>query len=121
MRLGNVIFCSALYARRDWRKVGGYDENLRQGWEDWDFWLGLLELGRIVHCLPSVGFYYRKNENSMATAMEPALKAALHRRLMDKHPAFFGIFSRTPQALLKLYYCMAAGAVYRGIKKSVGR
>jgi glycosyltransferase involved in cell wall biosynthesis len=48
MLLGNIIFCSALYPHSDWEKVGGYDESLRRGWEDWDFWLSLLELGRFL-------------------------------------------------------------------------
>ncbi len=119
--LGNIIFCSALYRRSDWEKVGGYDETLRRGWEDWDFWLSLLELGRDVYCLPEVGFYYRKHEHSMATGMEWFLKAALHRRLIDKHPAAFGIFSKTPQTMLELYYRIAAGDFYRSLKKSLGR
>lgn len=121
MALGNVIFCSALYRKSDWRNVGGYDETLQRGWEDWDFWLGLLELGRTAHCLPYVGFCYRKSENSMASAMEPGLKATLHRRLMTKHPGFFGQLSRTPQSLLELYYRMAGSALYRRIKQRVGR
>ncbi len=121
MCLGNLIFCSALYRRSDWETVGGYDESLRRGWEDWDFWLGILELGRSVHCLPQVGFYYRKHEKSMATSMEAALKASLHRRLMEKHPVFFGMFRKTPQSILELYYRTASGSVYRSIKQKVGR
>lgn len=121
MCLGNMIFCSALYSRRDWRKVGGYDESLRRGWEDWDFWLALLELRRTVHCLPYLGFHYRKSEYSMANAMGPELKASIHRRIMNKHPDFFGVLSRTPQTLLEIYYKMAASEIYRDVKKSLGR
>ena len=121
MALGNLIFCSALYRRCDWLQTGGYDEKLRQGWEDWDFWLALLELGRTVHCLPYTGFYYRKHELSMARAMSPELKAALHRRLMEKHPNFFGALSRTPRILLESYYRLVASTLYRNVKKRMGR
>jgi glycosyltransferase involved in cell wall biosynthesis len=121
MGLGNVIFCSALYLKSDWQRVGGYDENLLRGWEDWDFWLGLLELGRTVHCLPYVGFHYRKSETSMASTMDPALKATLHRHLMHKHRDFFGLLSRTPQSLLEIYYRMAGSGIYRCIKRRGGR
>jgi len=121
MLLGNIIFCSALYRRSDWECAGGYDETLRRGWEDWDFWLSLLELGRDVHCIPEVGFYYRKHEHSMATGMGGHLKAVLHRRLMDKHPDAFGILSKTPQTLLEIYYRMASVDFYRWFKKSLGR
>lgn len=121
MLLGNIIFCSALYRRSDWETAGGYDESLRRGWEDWDFWLSILELGRTVHCLAMVGFFYRKNEASMAAVMKAELKAELHRRLMDKHPRYFGMFAHLPQSLLKNYYQIASSGFYTTIKKSIGR
>ncbi len=121
MMLGNVIFCAALYRRDDWQMVGGYDELLRRGWEDWDFWLSLLELGRTVCCLPLVGFFYRKHPASMAAGMAASLKAQLHCRLMAKHPRFFGGWSAWLLPLLPLYYRLAGGELYRGIKKGLGR
>ncbi|HPX61911.1 MAG TPA: glycosyltransferase family A protein [Deltaproteobacteria bacterium] len=121
MCLGNVIFCSALYRRSDWEAAGGYDETLRRGWEDWDFWLSILELGRTVHCLPMVGFFYRKNEASMAAVMKAELKAQLHRRIIEKHPSYFGVFASIPQMMLKLYYLVAANFIYRDIKRGLGR
>lgn len=121
MRLGNVIFCSALYRKADWETVGGYDEHLRRGWEDWDFWLSLLELGRTVRCLELTGFYYRKNPASMAAGMEAGLKAELHRRLMAKHAVFFSGWSGWLSLLLPLYYRLAAGRIYRRIKRGAGR
>lgn len=121
MALGNVIFCSAVYRRVDWQAVGGYDEALRRGWEDWDFWLSLLELGRLVKCLPDTGFYYRKNVASMAAGMQPGLKRSLHDALIEKHPVFFGQWSAVLRSVLPLYYGLAGSAVYRGIKKGLGR
>lgn len=121
MALGNVIFCSAVYRRVDWQAVGGYDEALRRGWEDWDFWLSLLELGRLVKCLSDTGFYYRKNVASMAAGMQPDLKRSLHDALIEKHPVFFGQWSVVLRSVLPLYYGLAGSTVYRGIKKGLGR
>jgi glycosyltransferase involved in cell wall biosynthesis len=121
MRLGNVIFCSALYRKADWATVGGYDEQLRRGWEDWDFWLSLLELGRRVRCLELTGFYYRKNPASMAAGMAAGLKTELHRRLMSKHARFFSGWSGWLSLLLPLYYRLASGRIYRRIKRGAGR
>lgn len=121
MRLGNVIFCSALYRRADWEDVGGYDLALRHGWEDWDFWLSLLERGRTVRCLPLTGFYYRKNPASMAAGMAPGLKLELHRRLMAKHGRFFGWWAGWLSPLLLAYYRLADSRLYRGIKRRAGR
>ena len=32
----NMIFCSAFYRRSDYDKTDGYNENMREGLEDWD-------------------------------------------------------------------------------------
>lgn len=63
----NVIFCSAVFRKTDWLKVGGYEETMRSGLEDYDFWLKLIYHGVKVHCLSSVMFYYRIRKNSMFT------------------------------------------------------
>jgi len=38
----NRAASTALYDRREWERVGGYDEQLRHGVEDYDFWIRLL-------------------------------------------------------------------------------
>ena len=121
MALGNVIFCSAVYRRIDWEQTGGYDATLRRGWEDWDFWLSLLELGRTVRCLPFTGFYYRKRPVSMAAGMDWRLKLELHRGLIHRHGRFFGSWAARLASVLPLYYRLAGSGVYRHIKKGVGR
>jgi len=121
MGLGNIIFCSAVYRRADWDAVGGYDETLRRGWEDWDFWLALLELGRGGQCLPQVGFYYRKNAGSMAAGMTAAEKLELHRRMIVAHGRFFGGWGLVLGRLLPIYYRLADSGLYRTIKKGLGR
>lgn len=121
MGLGNIIFCSALYHRVDWQQVGGYDETLRRGWEDWDFWLSLLELGRRVRCLDLVGFQYRKQATSMAAGMGHQLKARLHYRMLDQHRRYFGWYGMLLALLLLPYYLLADSGMYRAAKKGLGR
>ena len=121
MGLGNVIFCSAVFRKADWQQVGGYAPDLRQGWEDWDFWLSLLELGRTVHRLDLVGFYYRKQAVSMATGMRSYLKARLHYRMLDRHRRFFGWRGTVLAPLLAPYYLLAGSLPYRWIKRELGR
>lgn len=55
----NMIFVSGIYYKADWKKVGGYSEDLMKGHEDWEFWIKLLKSGGEVTKLPFVGFYYR--------------------------------------------------------------
>lgn len=59
----NMIFCSAMYRRRDFDLTRGYDTQLH-GREDWDFWLELLKTGGNVHKIDKVHFYYRTHEDS---------------------------------------------------------
>lgn len=63
----NCIFCSAMFRASDWRAVGGYNERMRRGREDHDFWLRLLGLGREVVRLDETLFFYRIREGSMNT------------------------------------------------------
>ncbi len=53
----NFIDACALYRKRLWENVSGYDERmLLMGLEDWDFWLRVsLYGGRFIH-LPKIGF-----------------------------------------------------------------
>jgi len=66
----NLIFCSAFFRRNDFDLSPiGYNENMKFGLEDWDFWLTLLENGGEVYKLNEILFYYRIRANSMARSM----------------------------------------------------
>lgn len=65
--LWNSIFCSAFYRKADWAEIGGYDENMRKGHEDWDFFIRLLQGEKLVYQIPLPLFYYRVKESSMIT------------------------------------------------------
>ena len=67
--IGNIIFASAFYRKEHWEKVGGYNINMVYGWEDWDFWLSLIEIGLKVYRIPKILFYYRITETSMRNKM----------------------------------------------------
>src|SRR5262249_28720389 len=63
----NTLIYASLIRRADWELAGGYDESMRLGYEDWDFWLRLAERGRFGHHLPRVLFHYRKAGRSLLT------------------------------------------------------
>jgi glycosyltransferase involved in cell wall biosynthesis len=63
--IDNCIFCSAVFRKTDWERVGGYNEKMRHGREDHDFWLRLLSLGREVVRLDGTYFHYRLRDGSM--------------------------------------------------------
>src|SRR6266571_8613887 len=63
---GNFIDACALFRKKLWEEVGGYDEQMPwTGWEDWDFWLRVAyRQGTFVH-LPKVGFDHRVGSDSL--------------------------------------------------------
>lgn len=65
MKYGNQIFCSALFNKKDWELVKGYDVNLKHGREDWEFWISILNKNSLVVQLNYLGFYYRRKNDSM--------------------------------------------------------
>ena len=65
----NTVNGAALVRRAAFEAVGGYDETMRDGCEDWDFWLRLVERGFQGAIVPEVMFHYRRNASSMSRVM----------------------------------------------------
>lgn len=61
----NRINCCSLYRKEMWEKVGGYDETLKRGLEDWHFWLKSTRHKYTVSVVPEYLFFYRKHGISM--------------------------------------------------------
>lgn len=67
MLLDNTIFCSAVYRRSDALAVGGYDETLHAGFEDWEFNIRFLDEKSLVYQIPEQLFFYRIKPSSRNT------------------------------------------------------
>lgn len=82
----NTVNGAALVRREAFEAVGGYDESMREGCEDWDFWLRLVERGLHGAIIPEVLFHYRRRPSSMSRSMTSgaAYERAL-RTLVEKH------------------------------------
>lgn len=63
----NMIFCSAIYKRCDYDKTNGYNPNMVNGFEDWDFWLSLLSSEDKVYQIQDTLFHYRKSSFSRSS------------------------------------------------------
>ncbi len=85
----NLIFCSAIFRKKDWQKVGGYDIKMIYGLEDWEFWIAILKNGGEVKRLTDVGFYYRIKQVSMVTSLNDEKRKFSFEYLSVKHADFF--------------------------------
>jgi glycosyltransferase involved in cell wall biosynthesis len=63
----NHIYCSCIYRKTDYINVGGYNENIKYGFGDWDFLLKMLNRNDVVYKIPEVCFYYRRHSESLVT------------------------------------------------------
>jgi hypothetical protein len=85
MLFDSRVFCTALFRKADWEAVNGYNSNMVYGWEDWDFWLSLLELGRQPYLIEEVMFFYRVKKQSRTRSMTFEHRVAMHRQLYENH------------------------------------
>ena len=91
LALGNVIFVSAMFRKADWELVGGFDETLRHGMEDYDFWIRLVHAGRKVMRLDETLFHCRVREQSRTALFEEDREevVATYARIFRKNRDFF--------------------------------
>lgn len=63
----NKIIATSLYRKACWEDVGGYDETMKKGFEDWEFWIAITKNGLEFKFVEEFLFYYRRTKNSMLT------------------------------------------------------
>jgi len=69
-KLNNFLFKNnalgnSLFRKRCWEEAGGFDEKMKHGYEDWEFWISVTKNDWEVFVINEFLFNYRKKENSM--------------------------------------------------------
>ena len=92
MLVDNVVFVTALMRREAYEQVGGFDEAMRLGMEDYDFFLSLLERGWTIRQLPETLFFYRIKDGSRSRQLSEngERRKKAYQSIWKKHAAFFG-------------------------------
>ncbi len=88
MRNMNLCEAGSLLHRRVFEAGVFFDEAMRQGYEDWDFFISALERGFKGQHLENFGFLYRKRPESML-AESTKVDAMIRYSMQRKHHAFF--------------------------------
>jgi glycosyltransferase involved in cell wall biosynthesis/SAM-dependent methyltransferase/uncharacterized protein YbaR (Trm112 family) len=84
---GNYVDAMALVSKEGWAIVSGYN-HVRHGWEDYDFWARMAELGLRGDWLPEVLADYRVHQTSMMkrqTIVDTNYRE-LNRDFASRHP-----------------------------------
>lgn len=84
----NACPSAVLLRRERWTRAGGYDEQMRSGFEDWDFFLRLLTFGGRIEIVPQPLVEYRTAPDSLnMRSMDQRLE--LYGRIVDRHRPLF--------------------------------
>jgi glycosyltransferase involved in cell wall biosynthesis len=84
----NSCPASAVFRRHLWDAAGGYDEDLREGFEDWDFFLRLLTPGGRIQIVTEPLVEYRTQPGS-ANLEGMTRRLRLYGEIIDRHTAVF--------------------------------
>jgi glycosyltransferase involved in cell wall biosynthesis len=62
---------NSMFLKKSWEAVGGFDEKMHEGYEDWEFWIAILEQEGTMHIIKEVLSHYRiKNTSRDQKALE---------------------------------------------------
>lgn len=91
MTVDNCIISAAVFRKSDWTRAGGYCEEFTKGFEDWDFYLSLLESGLEYCHLNEIVYYYRRHKTNMTDRLDktPSIKEEIFSRIYNRHTAYF--------------------------------
>jgi glycosyltransferase involved in cell wall biosynthesis len=81
----NLIECASVYRRTDFDKTKGYNPNMKETFEDWDFWLSLLESGGEVYKINRAEVYYRVKKGSRNSSVSPEQFKRLRYQIYKNH------------------------------------
>jgi glycosyltransferase involved in cell wall biosynthesis len=81
----NMLVCTSMYRKSDFEKTSGYNPNMKNGYEDWDFWLSFINENDLVVKSDKSVLYYRIKTNSR-NSIPGVEKKKLYQQIFDNHP-----------------------------------
>ncbi len=83
----NTIFCNALFPKKAWVEIGGFDESetMRAGYEDWEAWIRMLDKGYKVNTSDFIALRYRVHQGQMTQATAWPKRQKLYNYIYKKH------------------------------------
>ncbi|MBR5657520.1 MAG: glycosyltransferase family 2 protein [Prevotella sp.] len=107
MLVSNCIPVFAMFKRSDYDKTSGYNENMKNGLEDWDFWLSMLEQGGEVVKINKVFYHYRIKDVSRNNSFDEYELRAL---ILSNHAK---LFSEKYKELWYAYHSLLSSRTYK--------
>jgi len=97
MLLGqNTMAVTSLFRKSDFLLTKGFNVNMREGFEDWDFWLSLLEPGGEVRKLNEVAVRYRIKKRSRNFSLSHQQMKRLRKQIYENHKPLYAKYFFDP-------------------------
>ncbi|NDV23219.1 glycosyltransferase [Desulfovibrio sp. JC022] len=84
----NQQTCSTLFRKSMWKELGGYDERMTRGYEDWELWIRATKNGWIGTQIDEPLFFYRRKADSMITNSRQK-DAEIKEQIVRLHPDIY--------------------------------
>ena len=85
----NNGLASSMFRKECWEQVSGYDENMTNGYEDWEFWLSVLRNNWVMYIIPEVQYNYRIKKKSRDTVALQEYDFELRAYIFSKHKELY--------------------------------
>jgi glycosyltransferase involved in cell wall biosynthesis len=86
---GNQCPACAIYRIECWEQIGGFDETMKMGYEDWEFYIRVTRQGWEIEVIPERLLFYRRTVKSTYTNDTTPHKVALVNYIVDKHQDWY--------------------------------
>ncbi len=81
----NECSACAMVRKSCWDEIGGYDEEMKMGYEDWEFYIRITQKGWNIHIIPEyLNFYRQTKKSTRKTQTEPNRKKIIE-YILNKH------------------------------------
>lgn len=101
--VSNMIHCTGLYRKSDFDALpGGYDVNMAEGLEDWEFWINFLKNGGEAKRVESAFLHYRVKKKSRMTGISLQRRYRLLAYIYNKHAALYEVFTKKGADKIKI-------------------
>ncbi|MBQ9183247.1 MAG: glycosyltransferase family 2 protein [Neisseriaceae bacterium] len=91
MLFDNLVYAAALFRKTDFFRVGGFNQNMRGGYEDWDLWLSFIEHDFDFYRIEEVLFFYRMHGRSRSEKANK-IEEHLYKTIINNHYELYSNF-----------------------------
>ena len=85
----NAAIGTSLFRKKCWLQAEGYDENMKKGYEDWEFYIRVGKNGWETKIIEEYLFFYRQRKNSMRNVAVKDHDAEIKNYIFNKHKELY--------------------------------